>query len=52
MGETDVMLNIKLAKNENGITLMQYHFVEKASSHFSYEDYKPCSTPYDPTIIL
>ena len=29
LGEADVILNIKLIKNENGITLSQSHYVEK-----------------------
>jgi hypothetical protein len=40
-GEADVILNIKLIKGENEITLMQSHYVEKVLSHFSYKDIKP-----------
>jgi tRNA(Ser,Leu) C12 N-acetylase TAN1 len=29
LGEVDVILNIKLIKDENGITLSQSHYVEK-----------------------
>jgi hypothetical protein len=29
LGETDVILNSKLIKGDNGITLMQSHYVEK-----------------------
>jgi tRNA(Ser,Leu) C12 N-acetylase TAN1 len=29
LGEADVILNIKLIKDENGITLSQSHYVEK-----------------------
>jgi hypothetical protein len=29
LGEADVILNIKLNKGENGITLLQSHYVEK-----------------------
>jgi hypothetical protein len=52
MGEADVILNIKLIKGENGITLMQSHYVEKVLSHFSYKDCKPSPTPYDPNLVL
>ena len=52
LGGTDVILNIKLVKCENGITLSQYHYVEKILSHFGYVDSKPFSTPYDPRVIL
>ncbi|KAK1630608.1 hypothetical protein QYE76_004923 [Lolium multiflorum] len=50
--ETDVILNIKLIKNESGITLTQSHYVEKILSRFGYIDSKPSSTPYDPSVTL
>jgi hypothetical protein len=34
LGETDVILNIKLIKGENEITLTQSHYVEKVLSCF------------------
>jgi hypothetical protein len=52
MGEADVILNIKLIKGENRITLMQSHYVEKVLSHFGYKDSKPSPTPYDPSLFL
>jgi hypothetical protein len=52
MGETDFILNMKLIKGENRITLMQSHYVEKVLSHFGYKDSKPFPTPYDPSLIL
>ena len=52
LGEANVILNIKLIKGENGITLSQSHYVEKILSHFSYVDSKPSPTPYDPSVIL
>jgi hypothetical protein len=52
MGEADVILNIKVIKGENGITLTQYHYVEKVLSCFSYKESKPSPTPYDPSLIL
>jgi hypothetical protein len=36
LGETDVILNIKIIKDENGITLSQSHYVEKVLSRFGY----------------
>jgi hypothetical protein len=45
MGEADVILNIKLIKGENVITLTQSHYVEKVLSRFSYKDSKPSPTP-------
>jgi hypothetical protein len=52
MGEADVILNIKLIKGENVITLTQSYYVEKVLSHFSYKDSKSSPTPYDPNLIL
>ncbi|KAK1616578.1 hypothetical protein QYE76_022095 [Lolium multiflorum] len=52
LGEADVILNIKLIKNESGITLTQSHYVEKILSRFGYIDSKPSSTPYDPSVTL
>jgi hypothetical protein len=52
MGEADVILNIKLIKGGNGITLTQSHYVKKVLSHFGYKNSKPSSTPYDPSIVL
>ena len=52
LGEADVILNIKLIKGENVITLLQSHYVEKVLSHFSYTNSKPSPTPYDPSLIL
>jgi hypothetical protein len=51
MGEADVILNIKLIKGENGITLTQSHYMEKVLSRFGYKDSKP-PTPYDPSLVL
>ena len=52
LGETDVILNIKLIKDESEITLLQSHYVEKVLSRFAYMDSKPSPTPYDPSVIL
>jgi hypothetical protein len=52
LGEADAILNIKLIKGENEITLIQSHYVEKPLSHFGYKDSKPSPTPYDPSLIL
>jgi hypothetical protein len=52
MGEADVILNIKLIKGEDWITLTQSHYVEKVLSHFSYKDSKPSPAPYDPSLVL
>jgi hypothetical protein len=52
MGEDNVILNIKLIKEVNGITLMQSHYVEKDLRCFGCMDNKPSPTPYDPSHIL
>ena len=52
LGEADVILNIKLIKNESGITLTQSHYVEKVLSRFGFMDSKPSPTPYDPIVTL
>jgi hypothetical protein len=52
MGKTSVILNIKLIKEENVITLTQSHYVEKVLSRFGYKDSKPSPTHYDPSLIL
>ena len=46
-------MNIKLLREGNGgVTLLQSHHVEKVLSRFGYNDCKPISTPYGPSIIL
>jgi hypothetical protein len=52
MGEDDVVLNIKLIKEENVITLTQSHYVENILNHIGYKDSKPSPTPYDPSLVL
>jgi hypothetical protein len=52
LSEADVILNIKLIKGENEITLTQYHYVEKVLRRFSYKDIKSSPTPYNPSLVL
>jgi hypothetical protein len=52
LGEANVILNIKLIKDESGITLLQFHYVEMVLSRFGYMDNKPSPTPYDPSVTL
>lgn len=52
LGEADVIMKIKLIKNESGITLTQSHYVEKILSRFGYIDRKSSRTPYDPSVTL
>ena len=49
--ETDVILNIKLLRDESGgIALVQYHYVENMLSIFGYVKRNPSLTPYDPSV--
>ena len=53
LGVADVILNIKLLRDENGgITLLQSHYVENVLSHFGYSDCMPSPTPYDASVLL
>jgi hypothetical protein len=52
MGDADVILNIKLIKGENVITLTQSHYVEKVLSRFGYKNSKPSPTPYDLSLVF
>nr|AAW57815.1 putative polyprotein [Oryza sativa Japonica Group] len=52
LGVVDVILNIKLIRGENEITLLQSHYVEKILNRFGYIDSKPSPTPYDPSLLL
>jgi hypothetical protein len=53
LGETDVILNIKLLREGDGeVTLLQSHYVEKVLSRFGFSDCQPALTPYDPSVLL
>jgi hypothetical protein len=53
LGEADVILNIKLLREDNGgVTLVQSHYVEKVLSRFGYNECEPTTTPYDPSKLL
>src|SRR4051812_25018517 len=52
LGEADVILNIKLIKDETGITLSQSHYVEKILCRFGYFGSKTSPTPYDSSVTL
>jgi hypothetical protein len=52
LGEANVILNIKLIKGENWITLTQSHYVKKVLSHFRYKESKPSPTPDNPSLVL
>lgn len=50
--ETNVILNIKLIKKDDGITLLESHYVERVLSHFGYKNIKHSLTLYDSSLIL
>ena len=53
LGEADVILNIKLLREENdGVTLVQSHYVENVLNCFGYSECTPSPTPYDPSVLL
>jgi hypothetical protein len=52
LGEADVILNIKLIKGENGITLLRSCYVDNVLNLFGYMDSKPSPSPYDPSLVL
>jgi hypothetical protein len=52
LGEAGVILNIKLIKEDGGITLSQSHYVEKVLKRFGFSNCKPSPTPYDSSVTL
>ncbi|WVZ74833.1 hypothetical protein U9M48_022959 [Paspalum notatum var. saurae] len=53
LGMTDVILNIKLLREDDGgITLVQSYYVKKMLSRFGFSDCKSAQTPYDSSVRL
>ena len=52
MGEVNVILGIKILRNDGCITLSQSHYVKKVLKRFEYFDLSPMSTPYDSKVHL
>ncbi|GKE83642.1 zinc finger, CCHC-type containing protein [Tanacetum coccineum] len=48
MGEADVILGIKIKRENKGIVITQSHYIEKILKKFNLEDCSPVSTPMDP----
>ncbi|GJZ86114.1 zinc finger, CCHC-type containing protein, partial [Tanacetum coccineum] len=48
MGETDVILGIKIKRENKGIVITQSHYIEKILKKFNRDDYSPVSTLMDP----
>jgi len=47
--EADVILGIKIIRNNDGIILSQSHYIEKVLGRFNYKDCSLVATPLDPT---
>ena len=52
LGETDVILGIKIRKTENGYSLCQSHYIEKILEIFNCLDVVLVRTPVDPSMSL
>ncbi|GKB04514.1 zinc finger, CCHC-type containing protein [Tanacetum coccineum] len=48
MGKVDVILSIKIKRENKGIVITQSHYIEKILKKFNREDCSPLSTPMDP----
>nr|GEX16390.1 zinc finger, CCHC-type [Tanacetum cinerariifolium] len=47
IGETDVILSIRIKHESNGIAISQSHHIKKVLKKFNYSDCTPASTPLD-----
>ena len=52
LGPLDVILRIKMTRNDDSIALTQSHYVEKLLKKFNYYDVNPVFTLFDPTVKL
>ncbi|GJR56915.1 zinc finger, CCHC-type containing protein [Tanacetum coccineum] len=52
IGEADVILGIRIKREDKGIKITQSHYIEKILKKFKCDDCCPVSTPLDPTIKL
>ncbi|GJX20941.1 zinc finger, CCHC-type containing protein [Tanacetum coccineum] len=52
MGEDNVILGIRIKREDKGITITQSHYIKKILKKFKCDDCCPVSTPLDPTIKL
>nr|GEX45167.1 zinc finger, CCHC-type [Tanacetum cinerariifolium] len=48
MGEADVILGIKIKRENKGIAITQSHYIERILKKFNRKDFSPVSTPMDP----
>ncbi|GKC03019.1 zinc finger, CCHC-type containing protein, partial [Tanacetum coccineum] len=47
MGEANVILGIKIKRENKGTVITQSHYIEKLLKKFNHEDCSPVSTPMD-----
>nr|KAJ0192903.1 hypothetical protein LSAT_V11C800431030 [Lactuca sativa] len=52
MGEAEVILGIRITQGNKGISISQYHYIEKILKKFNFENCSLVSTPIDPSIKL
>ena len=52
MGDSEVILGIRIRKGNNGISISQSHYIEKILKKFNFESCSPVSTPIDPSLKL
>nr|GEU98557.1 zinc finger, CCHC-type [Tanacetum cinerariifolium] len=48
IGEADIILGIKIKRENKGIVITQSHYIEKILKKFNHEDCSSVSTPMDP----
>nr|GEV12506.1 zinc finger, CCHC-type [Tanacetum cinerariifolium] len=48
MGQADIILGIKIKRENKGIAITQFHYIEKILKKFNREDCTPMRTPMDP----
>ncbi|KAL0409329.1 UNVERIFIED_CONTAM: Retrovirus-related Pol polyprotein from transposon TNT 1-94 [Sesamum radiatum] len=52
MGKADVILGIRITRENKGISISQSHYIEKLLKKFNCFDCTPVSTPMDPSVKL
>ncbi|KAL0361579.1 UNVERIFIED_CONTAM: Retrovirus-related Pol polyprotein from transposon TNT 1-94 [Sesamum radiatum] len=50
MGEADVILGIRIVRENKGISISQSHYIKKVLKKFNCIDCTPVSTPMDPSV--
>ena len=50
LGKVDMILRIKVRRNNGGIVLSQSHYIEKILNKFKHLKFKEWKTPYNPQV--